>query len=623
MSAPKLWTHQEHGARDIMRAFVTTRRVLYVLPVGGGKSRVAAEVIRALKSGCRALVMAHRIELRVQMQKALRAAGVPVGNVQFMSPLKARRLSDVKLHEVDIVVVDEAHRAGGDVYRALLKRMPEARVLGLTASPYRKEGLREDFDVMIEGPSVESLCEAGHIARPVYWSVVESDEPDLKGVAVTGGDYAPVALERATNKPHLVGNIVREWQARASDRSTLVFACGVKHAKSIAAKFKEAGVKARVVTGKTPAAKRAETIRDFDAGKFPVLVNALLLVEGIDIHRIDCLILARATRSRVLFVQALGRAMRPSPTGLAPLVHDHAGAWRWHGLPTTPREWTLDAAPKGESKPGPSAKRCPECGNVCALSAQECSACGASFRRVDEERALQEVASCGCGGPVSTGSSTGRCWDCYNADRRAAAAAILTTPDACTGCGEPLSMKPGTRNFRKRTGSTECNWCANGSSRIPTDAPRVCSMCHSKLSRFKRIDCAARGSTACRSCVSKSDRLNGVAACCSSCGTALAMSKSSIHKRKRSGGSKCRKCAVQSAFEAMSPEQIRVRMSKAVKGRARFYEDPANAASIRASSRRGAKAGHAARMSTSTSEARSEAARLSWATRRANQEAQS
>lgn len=391
MIDPK-YSYQDDDVTRIVERFRTgVRRVCYCLPTGGGKTYVGCAVLRKLGDGCRALVLAHRIEILRQLEKAMAATETKPELVTLLSPMKASRLSDEELRVFDLVIVDEAHRAGGATYSKLLARMPMANVLGLTASPYRREGLQGEFDELIEGPNVSALVERSVILEPSYWSVVEGDEPDLKGVHVTAGDYNVAELERVTNRPHLVGNIVREWEARAQGKSTLVFAVSIKHGLSIVASFREKGIDARFVSSETQAGPRERLVEDFDAGKFPVLVNVMLLTEGIDVHRIDCLVLARPTRSLVLFVQTVGRAMRHSPTGAQPLIHDHSGAWRWHGLPTTPRKWSLvrELAPKaGRKMP---VKRCAECGVVNHLSATECKECGASFRRVDEARALEEV----------------------------------------------------------------------------------------------------------------------------------------------------------------------------------------------------------------------------------------
>jgi len=413
--------YQERAVSQIVPMFGSTRRILYQLPVGGGKTVVACGVM--LRHHGRTLVLAHRVELLEQMRKAIEACGVDASRVVLSSPRKASRMSDDELSRFALVVVDEAHHAGGPVYHALLARMPDAHVLGLSASPYRSGGLRGEFDALVEGPSVAELVADGHIIAPRCWSVPEEREPDLQEVGSTGGDYAVHELERAVDKPHLVGDIVREWGEHAKGRSTLVFATSIRHAESIVTAFQEANVDARLVHGTTDGKIRELMLAEFEAGRFPVLVNVLLLTEGIDVHRIDCLVLARPTRSIVLYVQAMGRGMRPSPTGLGLIVLDHAGAVRHHGLPTKPRAWSLDPRPKGRPPAsGPMAKRCQACGTMAHLSAVECAHCGAPFRRVDPDVRLSEVGErlCNdCDTAISPRSVTGLCPRCGGKKRAA------------------------------------------------------------------------------------------------------------------------------------------------------------------------------------------------------------
>lgn len=387
--------YQKKDIKRLCAALADSRRCIYCLPVGGGKTFVACGVIKAAST--KTLFVAHRVELRDQMIRSMAACGIDHDAVTVASVRVAANLPDSVLGEFDLVVVDEGHRAGSPGYSEFLARMPWVRILGLTATPYRREGLREEFDALVMGPSQAELIAGGFVVPSVCWSVPEKDEPDMKAVKVIAGDYNQKETQKRTNKPHLVGNIVREWTEHAKIsgakyRSTLVFASGKKHAAAIVAQFKKNKIDARSVDAETAPEKRAKLVADFDAGSFPVLVNILILAEGLDVHRVDCLVLARPTKSRVLYSQAIGRGARQSPTGLDLLVLDHCGAVRAHGHPDMPREWSLDPAPTGlRGNGGPLAKRCPACGYMSALSAMNCSNCGATFRREEPEKRLEKV----------------------------------------------------------------------------------------------------------------------------------------------------------------------------------------------------------------------------------------
>lgn len=310
---------------------------------------------------------------------------ISASRVTLLDPSAAKNLRDEELAGFALVIVDEAHRAGGPMYVKLLRRMPDAMILGITATPYRRGGLRDAFDVLICGPDVAELCERGIIVEPRCWSVPEEMEPDLADVRYRGGDYRIEPLGRAMSKPHLIGNVVREYLEHATGLSAIVFATTIDHARNLAAAFSGVGIDARLVSGDTPPEDRKTLVADFDAGQFPVLVNAMLMTEGIDVKRVDCVILARPTRSIVLFRQTVGRAMRPSPTGRRPLVLDHSGAWRRHGSPLAHQPWTLDEIePISRGMVAyPKAKRCPVCGLMVALSAMMCE-CGPRTMGVDD-----------------------------------------------------------------------------------------------------------------------------------------------------------------------------------------------------------------------------------------------
>ncbi len=461
----KLRDYQSRDVERIVSAFPTSRRVMYTLPVGGGKTVVAGAVMSRFR---RALVLAHRGELLEQMSRTAERFGLGADRVTLRTPGKAKRLSDADLSAFELVVVDEAHRAGGPEYRSILERVT-APILGLSASPYRRDGLEEDFDELIEGPSVQELVDAGHILEPRCWSVPEDREPDLKGVKRTAGDYNVGELERAVNKPHLVGDIVREWSEHAAGLSTLVFATSIKHAESIAEAFRGAGIDARIVHGKTKAKERKDALSAFEAGGFPVLVNVLLLTEGIDIHRIDCLILARPTRSIVLFIQATGRAMRISPTGRRPIILDHSGAVRRHGLPTTVRRWSLKPVPKDRDSGGGKrdmSKRCSACGTMTHLSAVECAHCGAKFRIEDPGTRLEEVKErrCdGCDTAIGAKSKSGLCRRC--AAKRAAS---LWTPEQRAKVSSG-GRRGCTSRIAAKTPEERAEWSRNANAQITPD----------------------------------------------------------------------------------------------------------------------------------------------------------
>ena len=280
----------ENAIRDRFRAGY--RRVLYVLPTGGGKTTVAASIMRqASARGSKILFLAHRKELIDQCSQRLdglsvehgvimadhprvRAAGVQVGSIQTVA---RRGLPWVP----DLVFVDECHRIKGQQYLDVLASMPKALVIGITATPCRLDGkgLAPPFDTMVLGPSLKQLTDMGHLV-PVR--TFARKKPDLSGVHASAGDYQQDELQAAMNKPEICGDVVREWQKHATGRITAVFGVGVEHSIALRDAFRAAGVSAEHLDGSTPRAERERLLADLAAGRITVLTNCGVLSEGWD-----------------------------------------------------------------------------------------------------------------------------------------------------------------------------------------------------------------------------------------------------------------------------------------------------------------------------------------------------
>lgn len=370
------------------------RRSLLVLPTGAGKTHVAASVIRkAVRAGKRVLFLAHRRELIEQAYLRITGAGVAakrigviLGNdrarrndaapVQVASVEKFRRLDG--LGKFDIIFVDEAHRAPSPTYREVLERFPKARIVGLTATPQRFDGkaLGDMFDELLEGPPPLALVEQGHLALPRVFTVPEDELPRMLGVRVTGGDFATGDTEDRVSRPEIAGSVIRDWLHRAEGRPTVVFCVSVAHAHKIAYRFRRQGVATEIVTGKTKVDDRAAMLARVADGTTKVIVNCEILTEGWDAPNVRCVVLARPTLSDTLYMQQVGRVMRPGP--IVPLILDHAGNVRRHGLPESHFDWELTGSrPRGAT--GFRARTCPACGAMMLLGARECPACGSEM----------------------------------------------------------------------------------------------------------------------------------------------------------------------------------------------------------------------------------------------------
>lgn len=304
------------------------RRTLLVLPTGCGKTVVFANVAkRVVDAGGRVLVLAHRGELLDQaadkimaatglgcsVEKAERTSAgewfrVTVGSVQSM--MRESRLARFPHDWFDAVVIDEAHHAVSGSYGAVLDWFPGADVLGVTATPDRAD--RRDLGTVFDSLAYEySLPEAirdGYLC-PIRAQTVPLSI-DLSAVRQSAGDFSAGDLGTALD-PYLWQIADEMAAAGCMGRRTVVFLPLVATSKKFRAILEARGFRAAEVNGESE--DRAEVLADFEAGRYQVLCNSMLLTEGWDCPAVDCVIVLRPTRSNGLYQQMVGRGTRLSP----------------------------------------------------------------------------------------------------------------------------------------------------------------------------------------------------------------------------------------------------------------------------------------------------------------------
>lgn len=377
------------------------RRLLVVGPTGSGKTIVAAELIlRAIKQGGSVLFIVHRRELLRQAVQRLFDHGVPWEDIGAIiggqhakadaetfeenpgAPVQVASIQTLvrrKMPKATYVFIDEAHHAAAATYQKVLKHYPKAKVIGLTATPYRLDGqpLGDLFDEIVESAKPSELIKKGWIVRPQVWTVPPSERPNLKAVKRAGADLNQGDLEKASNKKNLVGSIVKHWKKHAEGRPTVCYAVSIAHAEVIASAFNRARIKASVISSKTPIEERASLLEKLKTGEVQVLVNCMVLTEGWDCPEAKCAVVARPTLSQSLWFQMGGRIMRP---GGKPIILDHAGNALWMPCPGDDIEHSLTGVQK--LKTGhrePQEKMCPKCGNQLFLGTRVCTNCGYEF----------------------------------------------------------------------------------------------------------------------------------------------------------------------------------------------------------------------------------------------------
>lgn len=387
--------YQESAIEGVRDAFRAGRRApLLVAPTGAGKTVMFGFVAQQTASrGKRVLILAHRKELIRQASRKLYDADVPHGIiapgntptrdlVQVASvQTLGRRLNDPRYSAPDLIVVDEAHHAVAGQWRDVVSAYPSARILGVTATPERMDGKGLGieaggiFDEIVIGPSVPDLIEGGFLAPARIFA--PSEAPDLSGIRTRGGDYEAGALADAMGKPTIVGDAVAHYGRHTPGQPAILFSPSVAHAEAMAEAFRGAGYRAVAASGATPAPQRDAAIAGLATGAVQVLCSCDLISEGLDVPAVSAVILLRPTKSLGLYLQQVGRGLRPAPGKTHLTVLDHAGNTLRHGPPELVREWSLAGRAKKAKKgdDAPPARQCSECFAVHS-PAPACPECG-------------------------------------------------------------------------------------------------------------------------------------------------------------------------------------------------------------------------------------------------------
>ena len=302
-------------------------RTLLVLPTGTGKTIVFASVAAdQVRAGNRVLILAHRGELLEQAaDKLQRSTGlvsavekaestcldswfrVVVGSVQTLQ--RTARLERFPQDYFGTIIIDEAHHAITDGYRRILDYFSGAKVLGVTATPDRGDmrNLGEVFDSLAFEYKLTDAIKEGYLCRILAQTVPL--QLDITSVTMSGGDYAVGDLGTALD-PYLE-QIATEMARRCKSRKTVVFLPLIKTSQKFRDLLNAKGFRAAEVNGQSD--DRRQVLADFDAGKYNVLCNSMLLTEGWDCPSVDCVVVLRPTKVRSLYSQMVGRGTRLSP----------------------------------------------------------------------------------------------------------------------------------------------------------------------------------------------------------------------------------------------------------------------------------------------------------------------
>jgi superfamily II DNA or RNA helicase len=392
----ELRNYQEKALRLISNSYrMGNKAIILQSATGSGKGVMLTEVIRrAVEKGSSVLFLVHRRELLFQTGQYLDDYGIEHGVIlsgeEFTGGHKVNiatiqtihsRLKRREFDQADIIIIDEAHGSVTKTYETVIKKLRDNLVIGFTATPCRKtgKGLGSLYDDLICVETIKNLTDQGFLVPVRYFAPTE---PDLTKVRMTAGEYNIYDLDAVMTKPRLVGDVVANWLSLAEDRQTIVFTTTVAHSVAVCEAFNDVGITAEHLDGKTPKDKRAEIIWRFRNGYTKIICNCAVLTEGVDIPDISCVVMARPTKSLSLYLQCVGRGMRPAEEKKDMLFIDHAGACLEHGPVDEITEWTLDEKGTNSNKKNDERKEraskpitCPMCSRV-YTGQLKCPQCG-------------------------------------------------------------------------------------------------------------------------------------------------------------------------------------------------------------------------------------------------------
>lgn len=336
------------------------KRPCIVLPCGGGKSVIAAEIAkRTTDNGGNVMFLVHRQELCEQISDTFAGYGVDMTRCSVNMVQTASRRSKSS-DPPKLIITDENHHCVAGTYRKIYESYPESYCVGLTATPVRLNGggLGGINDDLIIGPTVKQLIERKCLAPFDYYAPAVAD---LTRIRSRAGDYSAESVEEVLAKPTIYGDVIRYYD-EISRGQAICYCATIKHSTETAAAFRQTGISAEHIDGKTPASERSDIIQRFRSGGIKVLCNVDLISEGFDVPDCNTAILLRPTKSLTLFIQQSMRCMRYQPDKRA-IILDHVGNVFRHGLPNQDREWTLDPVKPKHSKQENTVhvRQCPEC----------------------------------------------------------------------------------------------------------------------------------------------------------------------------------------------------------------------------------------------------------------------
>ena len=376
--------YQQLAKEDIFDKWNLFDNILYQMPTGTGKTRLFTSIIRDINIwglrhniNFRILIIAHRSELIEQSSRSLDkyrikhgvlagtmkdkrdlTQAIQVASIQTIThPANQCLIEDLKF---DFIIIDEAHHAVASSYQKLWEFCPDAKKLGVTATPWRmnNNGFAQIFDAYIPSMSIKEFIQKGWLATYQYYSIPISSEL-LKSIDSIRefdieGDYKNSALAEVCDTLKIRAQLYDSYAKNALGKKGIIYSISREHSEHICSQYQSHGVSIENIDSKTPAKVREAVINAFKNGEIDIIVNVDIFSEGFDCPDIEFIQLARPTKSLVKYIQQVGRGLRKNGDKRC-IILDNVGMYSRFGLPDEVRDW--ESYFYGESREYSSSKR--------------------------------------------------------------------------------------------------------------------------------------------------------------------------------------------------------------------------------------------------------------------------
>ena len=360
--------YQQNAKRNIFESWDKVNSVMFQMPTGTGKTRLFTSIIHDIneysiqnRESIKILIIAHRTELIDQIDESLKrykiAHGIiaggkekdytlPVQVASIQTLTNVHNIGDAEKLNAQFVIIDEAHHALASTYKKLWKMYPNAKWLGVTATPWRMnhQGFTDLFDSIILSMPIKDFIKQGFLSTYRYYSL--RDDSTIKKMIDDieidrFGEYKEASMEEKMDIGSIRAQLLNSYLTFAKGKKGIIYAININHAKHISQEYQKAGFNAVSIDSKTPATERKDLVDKFKNNEIDIIVNVDVFSEGFDCPDIEFIQLARPTRSLVKYLQQVGRGLRPTRNKENCIILDNVGMYANFGLPDEHRHWNF------------------------------------------------------------------------------------------------------------------------------------------------------------------------------------------------------------------------------------------------------------------------------------------